>query len=234
MVTILLVDRTFPPVEAADAITSITRELADSDNNFKRPSELDFPLNSPPNSECTPLLTNNEKNKPFNDQVYKLNVLQARLEGISTCGDKQLENKHEFALKGIQQILQSMEEHKLKLYKNFIAEAPGKAESAMDDIRREYVTCVERFKCPTELDFLRGSENDMRLLNNAKNMPFINHVRQLDEFRARLAEIHTYGDEQLNKKRKLIDMYIERALQSKKDHQSKLYEKPFSLPKRRL
>ncbi|KAH7344142.1 hypothetical protein B0J17DRAFT_703853 [Rhizoctonia solani] len=86
----------------------------------------------------------------------------------------------------------------------------------------ELVTCVKKFKCPLELDFSESIENPLILVNNEKNKPFINQLRNLDGLRTRLAKIPTHDDAQLQSKHKIAGTAIGQTLQRMKEHQLKL------------
>ncbi|CAE6468610.1 hypothetical protein ACGC1H_004181 [Rhizoctonia solani] len=99
------------------------------------------------------------------------------------------------------------------------------ASTDIDNILCELITHVKKFKCPSELDFLKGTQNGLLLLNSEKNRPFINQLRKFDGLRTRLAKVQTHGNEQLEAKRRATDMAIRRALFRMKEYQLKLYDK---------
>ncbi|KAG8686710.1 hypothetical protein FRC11_008498 [Ceratobasidium sp. 423] len=191
-------------VAASATIDDILCELVTCVKNFKCPIELDFPTNT----VNTWALLNTEKNKPFIDQLRKLDEFRTRLAEIPTYNDARLKEKHKNTGAAIGRALTRMKEHQLKLHNKFAetlegpeAEA-GKATAAIDDILRELVTCVKGFQCPSEPDFSADSEDAMILRNTEKNKPFINQLRKLNGLQTRLAEIPTHNDAQLVDKHK--------------------------------
>ncbi|CAE6489405.1 unnamed protein product [Rhizoctonia solani] len=96
------------------------------------------------------------------------------------------------------------------------------AHIALDSILFELVACVKEFRSPSQLDFSASIEDALILRNNEANKPFIDQLRRFDGFRARLGEIKTHDDMQLEDKHRAIGMAIGRAIQRMKEHQLKL------------
>ncbi|KAG8726835.1 hypothetical protein FRC11_014377, partial [Ceratobasidium sp. 423] len=191
-------------VAASATIDDILCELVTCVKNFKCPIELDFPTNT----VNTWTLLNTEKNKPFIDQLRKLDEFRTRLAEIPTYNDARLKEKHKNTGAAIGRALMRMKEHQLKLHNKFAEtlEGPnveaGKATAAIDNILRELVACVKGFQCPSELDFSADSKDAMILRNTEKNKPFINQLRKLNGLETRLGEIPTHNDAQLVGKHK--------------------------------
>ncbi|KDN34555.1 hypothetical protein RSAG8_12358, partial [Rhizoctonia solani AG-8 WAC10335] len=61
------------------------------------------------------VLKNNESNRPFINQLRRLDGLRTRLAEIQTHDDAQLEDKHRVTGVAIERALQRMKEHQLKL-----------------------------------------------------------------------------------------------------------------------
>ncbi|CAE6390473.1 unnamed protein product [Rhizoctonia solani] len=61
------------------------------------------------------VLKDNEKNKPFINQLRGIDELRARLADIQTHGNAQLIDKHRATGAAIERALQRMKEHQLKL-----------------------------------------------------------------------------------------------------------------------
>ncbi|KAG8689968.1 hypothetical protein FRC11_014621 [Ceratobasidium sp. 423] len=199
---------------ASAAIDSILRELVDSVNNFKCPSELDFSANI-----GSPLvLANVEKNKPFFNQLRKLDQLRIYLGKISTQGDVQLDAKHKAARVAIRRALQRMREYQLKLYQNFI-------EQVLDNLLVALHECVKKFEYPSELDFPKNTENHLLLLYTEKNKSFIHQYHSLDQFQDRLNEISTPGNKQLGQKYRDAAAIIKEYRRRLKKHQLELHKK---------
>ncbi|CAE6445668.1 unnamed protein product [Rhizoctonia solani] len=94
----------------------------------------------------------------------------------------------------------------------------------IDNILRELVACVQRFRCPSELDFPPNTQNALVILNSEKNKPFINQLRRLNGLRTKLAQIQPLEDKQLETKQRATGQAIGRALLRMKEHQEKLYK----------
>ncbi|KAG8707616.1 hypothetical protein FRC11_007303 [Ceratobasidium sp. 423] len=97
--------------------------------------------------------------------------------------------------------------------------------NGIDHILRELVTCVEKFKCPPELDFPPNNQNPLILLNNEKNKPFLNQLRKLNGLRAKWDQIPKQRNEQLEAKRTATGLAIGRALLRMKEYQQRLHAK---------
>ncbi|CAE6520967.1 unnamed protein product, partial [Rhizoctonia solani] len=113
-----------PPYDeeaSSAAINSVLCDLVTCVKEFKCPSKLGFPANA----ESPWILPNNKENRPFMNQLRKLNGLRIRLAEIPTHDNALLVEKHKAVGAAIGRALQRMKEHQLKLYENFkAAESP--------------------------------------------------------------------------------------------------------------
>ncbi|CAE6477078.1 unnamed protein product [Rhizoctonia solani] len=100
----------FPDV-AIEAIDEILLDHITYAMEFNWPSELDL-LENRGND---PILLNTEKNKPFNNQLRKLNELQTRLKNIPMRKDTPWNDRHATASGTIEKSLQKMGEHQREL-----------------------------------------------------------------------------------------------------------------------
>ncbi|CAE6504376.1 unnamed protein product [Rhizoctonia solani] len=104
------------PIRTASTdIDNILDELITYVKRFKCPFELDFPTNT----EDGLILLNNEKNRPFIDQLRRFDGLRTRLAEIQTHDDEQLEAKRRATNVAIGRALFRMKEHQLKLYHQY-------------------------------------------------------------------------------------------------------------------
>ncbi|KAJ1301453.1 hypothetical protein OPQ81_008711 [Rhizoctonia solani] len=97
------------------------------------------------------------------------------------------------------------------------------ASTALDNLLIDLVTCVNNFKCPSELDFSANTGSPLILANVEKNKAFIKQLRNLDDLRTRWAKILTHDDAPLNDKHAVTGLVIRQALQRMKEHHLKLY-----------
>ncbi|CAE6460919.1 unnamed protein product [Rhizoctonia solani] len=88
--------------------------LDEYERSFEYPSELDFVSNPDKNGM---FLLNNDKNKPFIDQLRKLDGLRTWLEAIPR-GNPEREYKYQVVRAKIEQTLKCMQKHQHKLWKN--------------------------------------------------------------------------------------------------------------------
>ncbi|KEP48141.1 hypothetical protein V565_132840, partial [Rhizoctonia solani 123E] len=117
------------------AVDGIIYRLVNGVKEFKAPSELDF---SATTKEQPLALADNEKNRPFINQLCKLSGLRNDLAAIPTHGNKTLEDKHKKTGMAIDRALERMKEHQLKLYDQFV--------TAFDHVQstlNEYVASFE-------------------------------------------------------------------------------------------
>ncbi|CAE6445004.1 unnamed protein product [Rhizoctonia solani] len=98
------------------ALDSIICELVVRVKEFKCPLELDFSSSI----EDHLVLKDNEKNKPFINQLRVLDGLRKRLAKIQTHENEQLEAKRRTTSAAIERTLQRMKEHQLKLRENYL------------------------------------------------------------------------------------------------------------------
>ncbi|CUA77665.1 hypothetical protein RSOLAG22IIIB_12758 [Rhizoctonia solani] len=106
-------DFDFTPIQTASAdIDNILYELVDYVKKFKCPPELDFYTNTKDGL----VLLNNEKNRPFIDQLRKFAGLWTRLARVQTYGCEELEDKHMATATAIERALFRMKEYQLRLY----------------------------------------------------------------------------------------------------------------------
>ncbi|KAG8698441.1 hypothetical protein FRC11_014421, partial [Ceratobasidium sp. 423] len=123
-----------PPMHelAADAaIDSKLKTLVDLVKDFKFPAELDFSA-SPGNPM---MLVNNEKNKPFIDQLRKFNNLRKGVEDIRPVDEEQ-RNKVRATEAAIVVALKAMREQKVKLYEKFVQDTKAKEAAALENMKR--------------------------------------------------------------------------------------------------
>lgn len=72
---------------AYSAINHVIRELRTCTASFQYPEDLDFETSSP-NSQSVPKLAYTPRNRPFLEQLRKLESLQEKLDGIDSHGDQ--------------------------------------------------------------------------------------------------------------------------------------------------
>ncbi|KAG8682322.1 hypothetical protein FRC11_015032 [Ceratobasidium sp. 423] len=107
------------------ALSDISIVLNDCLGNFEYPSELDFPTNT----DNKLVLLNTEKNKPFLNQLRKLDGLRTKWAEIPTHGNEKLEKQRRAIGVRIGGALQKMKEHQLKLQeKHETASQPPKCQ----------------------------------------------------------------------------------------------------------
>ncbi|CUA68642.1 hypothetical protein RSOLAG22IIIB_13785 [Rhizoctonia solani] len=98
-----------------------------------------------------------------------------------------------------------------------VANAPKIAASAaIDTVLCELITCVKNFKAPTELVFA-GSIGQLAKVE--ENRLFIDQLCRYRRLTQRLAEIPTYGDEQLEDKHNATSCAISAAMSRMKERQ---------------
>ncbi|KEP49736.1 hypothetical protein V565_094180 [Rhizoctonia solani 123E] len=196
------------------AITDIIHRLVVCVKGFKPTSELDFSATT----EEQPLaLVDNEKNRPFINQLRKLAGLRNELAAILTHGDKTLEDKVRNVEMSIRRALERMKEHQLKLYEQFT--------SQFDHVHSTLNEYVASFEYPSELYFVSDPEKyGMVLLNNDKNKPFIDQLRKLDALRTWLAEIPTHDQPERKAKCQAVGAAVDQAIKDMRKHQYKLWK----------
>ncbi|KAL5637351.1 hypothetical protein ACGC1H_001105 [Rhizoctonia solani] len=97
--------------EFTKAFSQVLFALDEYERSFEYPSELDFISNPDKNGM---LLLNNDKNKPFIDQLRKLDGLRTWLEAIPR-GNPEREDKYQAVRAKIEQALKCMQKHQHKL-----------------------------------------------------------------------------------------------------------------------
>ncbi|EUC60932.1 hypothetical protein RSOL_377390, partial [Rhizoctonia solani AG-3 Rhs1AP] len=231
------------------AIDDIIHRLVVCVKAFKHPSGLDFSATT----EEQPLaLADNDKNRPFINQLYKLAGLQNELAVIPTHGDKMLEDKVRKTEMPIRRALERMKEHQLKLYKQYATAfdqvpesehqlgtaslpslfdestritAANDANAAIDGIIRDLVRCVKESKAPSELDFSTTTkEQPLALADNEENRPFIERLRRLRMIRSRLAAIPTHGNPELEDRYQLASAAVDQAIQDMQEYKHKRWQ----------
>ncbi|CUA75470.1 hypothetical protein RSOLAG22IIIB_11770 [Rhizoctonia solani] len=90
------------------------------------------------------------------------------------------------------------------------------ASAAIDTVLCEILTCVKNFKPPTELVF---GGSIMQLAKVEENRLFIDQLCRYQRLAQRLAEIPTYGDEQLEDKHNATSCAISAAMSRMKERQ---------------
>ncbi|EUC60923.1 hypothetical protein RSOL_376390 [Rhizoctonia solani AG-3 Rhs1AP] len=199
---------------ASATIDGIIQDLVRCVKEFKAPSELDF---SATTKEQPLALTDNEKNRPFINQLCKLAGLRNELAAIPTHGDKTLEDKVQKTEMAIDRALERMKEHQLKLYEQF--------DTAFDHILSTLNEYVASFEYPSSLDFVSDPEKyRMVLLNNDKNKPFIDQLRKLDGLRTWLAAIPTHDQPERKAKYRAVSVAIDQSIKDMKMYQHKLWK----------
>ncbi|KAG8714317.1 hypothetical protein FRC11_008932 [Ceratobasidium sp. 423] len=121
-----------PELAADSAIDSKLKTLVDLVKDFKFPAELDFKFSA--SAENPMMLVNNEKNKPFIDQLRKLNNLRKGVADIRPVDEEQ-RKKVRATEAAIVVALKAMEEQQVKLYEKFVQDAKAKEEEALENMK---------------------------------------------------------------------------------------------------
>ncbi|KEP49737.1 hypothetical protein V565_094190 [Rhizoctonia solani 123E] len=199
---------------ASTVVNGIILRLVDYVKEFKAPSELEF---SATTKEQPLALADNEKNRPFIDQLCKIAGLRSELAAIPTHGDETLEDKVQITAVAIGRALEWMKEHQLKLYEQFA--------TAFDHVHSTLNEYVVSFEYPSELYFVSDPEKyGMVLLNNDNNKPFIDQLRKLVGLRNRLAAIPTHDQPERKAKCQAVGAAIDQAIKDMQKHQYKLWK----------
>ncbi|CUA78477.1 ATP-dependent helicase/nuclease subunit A [Rhizoctonia solani] len=101
-------------MESKRAFDNCLETFYETLQSFQLPSELDFPADSDKNGM---VLLNTDNNKPFIDQLRKLDRLRLWLEGILTYGNPDLEQKYDEAYAAFEDAIHDMQKHQQKLWK---------------------------------------------------------------------------------------------------------------------
>ncbi|KAG8724546.1 hypothetical protein FRC11_002065, partial [Ceratobasidium sp. 423] len=207
-------------IAASKAIDNILYDLSTCVKELIWPPELDFPINT----GDILILPDTKKNKPFIKRLRKVNGLWWRLDAIPTHNYAQLEAKHRATDLVIRGYLRMMNEHILNLHAKFV-EVVNAAGAALDDVCSALISCVKKFKYPSELDFPANAESPLLFIHNEKSQSFIDQLYSLDMLRTMLDITPTHGNEELRNKHRSISAAIKREFQRMKEHQLKLWEK---------
>ncbi|CAE6401898.1 unnamed protein product [Rhizoctonia solani] len=212
--------RNSPPADSpldklSAQINAILYALVAFVKDFPSPATLEFAIND----ETPLLLEHSEINRPFIDQLCKINRLRTKLAGIPTYDDAKLRKQHRVVGMAIERALQSMNNHQLELYKKF--RELNDPLFKLNHLLTNLDDCVNHFKFPPKLDFALGRNT---LIPTANNQTFISQLGWLGEFRDKLNKVPACGDERLEQMHRHISVTIGRSLQRLKAYQLELYE----------
>ncbi|CAE7146412.1 unnamed protein product [Rhizoctonia solani] len=181
------------------------KEMVDT---FSYPPQLDFFAKA----ENNLTLLRTERNTPFIIQLKNLAEHRAQLHQMYNQSNQKHNDQWQIASDAIEQAMQDMKDHQLKLWKKHFA-------AVLDSLLKDLNACVQNFEYPSELDFPPNAESGkLVLFDTENNKPFIKQFRALVQFRDQLCEIRTHGDEQLENKHKVVGAVIVKSLQKLQKH----------------
>lgn len=101
--------------DAYTALDQVLRELLRCTLSFQRPDNLDFEASSP-NSASAPNLAYTSKNRPFLEQIHKLERLQLKVDAINSHGDLDIRKTRKETISRIDRALADLERIKADIW----------------------------------------------------------------------------------------------------------------------